>query len=517
MINHWWVTRPKRNLSSVPEVLTTFAELSVDQEWQGQRGTHLSLEDALEEAGLKRIGERRDQTGGGARTYQAWLVSLGLIFQQQATGQVKLTLAGEAIMEGQSPVDVLKNQILKYQFPSSYSMGRGVKVSERFRIRPFKFLLKLLLDERLGYYLTQEEIAKVVIVKAENETELCYNNVVSDILRFREQGDRSLEDSFLEIYKTGRGAINLNNPYGFLTDVANTIINWIEYTQLARRDDDRNLVVLEEKINEVREITERRSPFIDRPEQHEYFQRKFGLDPRHTRDNRNLTGTRVVTHLMIAQQRVRRAFITESLRRPIVRVTSDLVNLIAEQTGITERVVEETLYRDYPRGAIGGFMAEYHEMAFRGRDDAVDFERATAELFSTAFGLETEHIGGRPLSPDILVLSDSEGFLGIIDNKAYSRYTISNDHRNRMIHNYISTYREEQRHPLSFFSYIAGGFGNTINNQIRSIVDETGINGSAISVSNVINLVNNYENGGYDHNRLREIFSLNRQVLISDT
>ena len=34
---------------------------------------------ALEKAGLKREGERRDQTGGGARTYKAWLASLGLI------------------------------------------------------------------------------------------------------------------------------------------------------------------------------------------------------------------------------------------------------------------------------------------------------------------------------------------------------------------------------------------------------------------------------------------------------
>ena len=115
MINTWWVTRPKRKLNSIPEVLATFAEISLNQEWQGQRDTHLSLEGALEEANLKRKGERRDQTGGGARTYQAWVASLGLIFIQESTKQLKLTLAGEAIMNGDSPVSVLKNQILKYQ------------------------------------------------------------------------------------------------------------------------------------------------------------------------------------------------------------------------------------------------------------------------------------------------------------------------------------------------------------------------------------------------------------------
>jgi hypothetical protein len=60
MINYWWVTRPKRKLNSIPEVLSAYVKLSLDQEWHGQRGSHLSLKETLEQAGLKRIGERRD-------------------------------------------------------------------------------------------------------------------------------------------------------------------------------------------------------------------------------------------------------------------------------------------------------------------------------------------------------------------------------------------------------------------------------------------------------------------------
>ena len=176
MINTWWVTRPKRKLNSIPEVLATLADVSLNQAWHGQRGIHLSLEEALEAANLKRTGERRDQTGGGGRTYVAWVASLGLIFTQQSTGNLKLTLAGEAIMNGDSPVEILKNQILKYQFPSAFSLSRGVKVSPRFKIRPFKFLLRLLMDEEIEY-LTEEEIAKIIITNAENETESCYKNV----------------------------------------------------------------------------------------------------------------------------------------------------------------------------------------------------------------------------------------------------------------------------------------------------------------------------------------------------
>ena len=108
MINYWWVTRPKRKLNTIPDVLSTFSEISLNEEWEGQRDSHITLEEALETAGIKRIGERRDQTGGGGRTYKAWVMSLGLIFTQESTGKIKLTLAGEAIMNGDSPVKVLK-------------------------------------------------------------------------------------------------------------------------------------------------------------------------------------------------------------------------------------------------------------------------------------------------------------------------------------------------------------------------------------------------------------------------
>lgn len=516
MINYWWVTRPKRKLNTIPEVLSTFAEISLNEEWQGQRDTHLTLEEALEEAGLKRIGERRDQTGGGARTYRAWVASLGLIFTQESTRQTKLTLAGEAIMQGESPVEVLKHQILKYQFPSSFSISRGVKVSSRFKIRPFRFLLRLLSDSRLEYYLTEEEIAKIVIVEADKETEKCYNYVVDRINEFRNYGDTCLEEDFDIKYGPSRGKVNPEHPYSHLLDVANTIVNWLEYTQLAKRNEEKQLVILDDKQSEVAEILSTTPNFIDRPEEQEYFQRKFGVDPKHSKDTRNLTETKTITHKIIAEQKIKQSFIAESLKKPIGKITPALVDKIIEQTGIDAKFVEETLLKYYPHGAIGSFMTEYFEMAFRGRDDATEFELATVELFKSAFGFETEHVGPIGLTPDVLILSNQDNYIGIIDNKAYSKYTISNDHKNRMIHNYIKTYKQGQKYPLAFFSYIAGGFSKNINSQIKEIVDESKINGSAISVTNLIKLVEDYGAKNYDHGKIRDIFSINRQVLMSD-
>ncbi|MGB4610613.1 MAG: restriction endonuclease FokI C-terminal domain-containing protein [Saccharofermentanales bacterium] len=516
MINYWWVTRPKRKLNTIPDVLSTFSEISLNEEWEGQRDSHLSLEEALETSGLKRIGERRDQTGGGGRTYKAWVTSLGLIFTQESTGQIKLTLAGEAIMNGDSPVRVLKNQILKYQFPSSYSLGRGVNVSSRFKIRPFLFLLKLLMDDRINI-LSQEEIAKIIITEAENESNSCFEYIVKRILDHRSFGDAILVGDFAERYQSSRGKVNYENPYSHLEDVANTIINWLEYTQLVKREFG-NVAILKDKKDEVKQILNAPVPFIDRPEQQEYFQRKYGVDPKHTKDTRNLTKSRSITAKMIAENKVKKLFITESLKRPITKIDRGLIDTLVEKSGIKEKIVEEILLKFYPRGSVGAFMTEYFEMAFRGRDDATDFEKTTAQIFSDLFNFETFHVGPIGLTPDVLILSDEDGYQAILDNKAYHSYSITNDHHNRMVHNYIRGLDRysDSRLPLAFFSYISGGFGTNIDSQINRIYNETNIKGSAMTVSNMIYLIEKYSEKSGNHKFLRKIFSVNRQILKTD-
>ena len=516
MLNYWWATRPKRKLNAVPEVLAAFADLSLNQEWDGQRDSHLAYEEALEVAGLKRKGERRDQTGGGARTYKAWLMSLGLIFTQESTGRIKLTLAGEAIMKGDSPVEVLTNQILKYQFPSAFSIGRGVQVASRFKIRPFRFLLKLLDDKRI-MFLTEEEIAKIIVTEAENESDKCYEYIVNRIIQFRNSGDSCLDEDFLFKYQSSKGGINLEHPYSHLTDLANTLVNWLEYTQYVKRENGQ-VTILEDKRKEVQEKLEQNIPFIDRPEQQEYFQRKYGVDTKHRKDSRDLTKAITITPKIIARQKVMQAYIAASLNRPITRISSDLVDYIVVQTGIDGKTVEEILIETYPNGSVGAFMTKYFEMAFKGRDEATEFEKATVELFKDVFGFETKHVGPIGLTPDVLLVSPEEKYQAIIDNKAYRKYTINNDHHNRMVHNYlqnVSRYSDE-KYPIAFFSYIAGGFGDNIGKQISAIKDETGINGSAISVSNVIKMVEKHEVKPYSHISIKEILGLNRQVLISD-
>ncbi len=515
-MNYWWVTRPKRKLDSVPEVLSTIAEKALDQAWLGSRNTHLLLEEALEDAHLKREGERRDQTGGGGRTYMAWIESLGLVFKQEITGEIKLTLAGEAIMNGASPVSILTNQILKYQFPSAYSLSRNINVSKRFKIRPFRYLLKLISDPRINY-VTQEELAKIVITEAENETDNCHEHVVSRILAYRNDGDKILSKDFATLYKPSKGEANHERPFDHLNDIANTILNWIEYTQLARRENKKLKIIKDRKVD-IEHILSETPPFIDRPEQHEYFQRKYGTDPEHKKDTRNLLTSCIITSRMIQEQKIKKTFICESIRQPISSISSNIIDLIAEKCGINTCIVEEVLQRNYPHGAIGSFMAEYFEMAFKGRDEATAFEYATQKIFQDIFRFTAKHVGPLGLTPDVLIISDTAGYQAILDNKAYSKYSISNDHRNRMIHNYITNVSDysDSTCPLAFFSYIAGGFADKIDDQILSIQQETGVSGSAVNVTNMIKLIEKQAKTPYTHNDIRSLFSVNRQIQLND-
>ena len=68
--------------------------------------------------------------------------------------------------------------------------------------------------------------------------------------------------------------------------------------------------------------------------------------------------------------------------------------------------------------------------------------------------------------------------------------------------------------PLAFFTYIAGGFGTNIDSQIVSISRESGVHGSAVSVANLIKMVENHSE--YNHQTLRNLFSLDRQILLGD-
>ncbi len=503
--DYWWVTRPKRKLNIIPEELAAFCSCALGKKWTHNREVHLAFEAELEGSGTKRIGERRDGTGSGGRTHGAMLYSLGLWFEKN--DKVFLTLAGEAIMSGKTPVPVLKKQVLNFQYPSAY--GDTVRVTPRFKVHPFIFLLRLLADERIGI-MQQEEIALIATIQGENESKKCYEQVVEEILRFRSYGESIFPADYLESHGASK-----NN----LMDVANTMMNWLDYTQLVYRE-RKTIGIDYSKREEVQKILDNPPGFIKYPVEADIYQRQYGVDPWHQKDTRNILNTMTISSQMIDRNRILKIFFAYSSLRPVPRISTDIIAYVCEEAGTEYKFTEKALIEAYPHGAVGGYLINYRNMAFQGRDEAVDFEKATTNLFQDVFGYKAIHLGqtGSKSAPDILLISDDEGYQAIIDNKAYSKYSITGDHHNRMVHNYlegISSY-SASAYPIGYFSYIAGGFTPKIDEQIQKEVRESGIPGSGITVNNLISMIEKNNEIPYNHKRLREIFGLNRQILLSD-
>ena len=374
-------------------------------------------------------------------------------------------------------------------------------------------------DNRIEF-LTKDEIAKILITEADSDSDECYEKMVSRIIEYRNSGDQCLPQDFFEQFGPSRtGIVNPAHPFSHLYDIANTMMNWMEYTQLVSRNFPGQMRISEDAKIEAERIVSTPLPFIARPNQEEYFQRKYGLDPEHQRDDRNFLATHTVTARMIDERKIQSAFLMLSLSKPIAVVNAEIISEISRATGISEEVIEETLQRDYPHGAIASFMAKYFEMAFNGRENCTEFETATANIFKDIFGFDARHIaGGAREVPDVLLISGGAEYQAIIDTKAYREYDLPATQRDRMAVHYIPELSEysESTFPLSFFSYIAGGFKPTINHPLQDVISRTGISGSAVPVQVIIKMVEKHKINPYSHEDIRHIFSLNRRIGVND-
>lgn len=513
----WFLPRQKRQLTLMVEYVSALNNLVVGKKWSGNHELQYEYEDEISRLGLRNTGNLRSREenlgGGGVRTIYAQLKTLGFIFEESRTKIVRLTYAGEALISGrQSFVDVMRHQLIRFQYPSNQFYGGNSLVDHRFNVHPFWLLLKLLADDRI-LYLNVDEIKKIIIIEADSDSEEKYEYLVSRIMEYRNIGDEmlgySLEDKGQVIHTNDRGNVVSDKFY----DIANTFLAYLDATQYIERY-DKKVTLSELRKEEVKEIVKEPIGFISSPELHENFQRKYGCDKFHSSDRRRFDNN-TQSASEIREQRILNAFVMESMQAPIRSISSELITKLSMTTGYREDQVETVVRRAFPNGALNGFLARYREMAFAGRNEATDFEVATRELFDELFGFKAEHVGPQGNTPDVYVESEQDEYCGILDNKAYASYSISGDHHRRMVDVYIPRYSHE-RFPLKFFAYIAGGFGSNINSQIQSIYDETEVPGCAITVDQVIEMINRNETQPYTHEKIRNIFSVNRRVMVAD-
>ncbi|MGX5669385.1 restriction endonuclease FokI C-terminal domain-containing protein [Kocuria rhizophila] len=523
--NTWWFTRPKRSLAAAPGALRELVDALQDKSWDDeQQATQRTYERALEASSLKANRRKRDPNGGGPRTYLAWLRSLGLLWTEDG-GKIYLTMAGQAIVDGALNVlEIMTRQVIFHQFPSPFSTASAAsRVDLRFNVRPFIFLLQLLLDERLdGYLIQSEDVAKIVICYGENHSQKCVDDVVERILALRASGDASLDSDYLTKFRSRRSdESDLPTLFANLNHIANTFGNWAAQTQIITRAHGGVWTITEGMHQQAREIVHR---MLGKKLQtnwalQENFQRYYGLIPGAKKDHRTtVEEVRSVSPAVIKERSVIKEFTEYAVTHLVVDVTDDLVAMIAGKTGIDLASTRKILEKKVGSG-INGFLMAYTDLAQGSRDTATAFEKATCEIFSRVFDFHAEHIGQKGRRPDVLLFSEKAHYGAILDTKAYKDRYVAGHAQQAVMRNYIETYPDYalQDGDLGFFAYVIHAPGPNLDAQLQEISDSTGgVGGAAITAQDIVQMCRRHVANPYSHERIREMFSANRVIHLDE-
>lgn len=540
--DYWFVTRPHRKLIRVPKSLAAFSGVAAGMQWNSNAELQMTYEDRLEALELKRAGEHteraRGRGGSGGRTHAQMLYALGLFFyhhESEGSGEeVHLTLAGQALVDQEDALPVLRKQVLAFQFPSAYSIATSVNVDRRFRLRPFILLLRLLSEPRLGGYITDEEIAACVLGYATRHSAREATAIADRVLDYRQRGLESLDGDFASRFGNRKPADQLIRST--LKDVANTFSQWLRYTGFATESNGADFGRPEVKtvtalnIDLIHDIKDEITDWSAKPllimnedtdttyeatRAAEAYQRTYGVKVGGTKDQRQISAIRRASAndrtVGLVSAALSHLYATTIVTEPTDQVIGSIVN----HTGLDHETVRRGVSQliATPRSGLGQFLDRYQQMAFSGTEEAIAFEKATAEVMRTVFNLEAAHVGQTGRVPDVEVRSAD--WTGIVDTKAYAAYALESDHQLRMQTSYIPAYQGLSL-PLGFFLYIAGGFSPSFTPNLRKIVAATGISGAGIAIQPWLDLIALYPDSDLNHEDLFGLWTMNREITSAD-
>lgn len=231
----WFITRPERDPKFHEDALRSLqtATNNFTEKWSGERTLHKRYEEVLANDELKRQNISND--GSGGRTWAAMLRTFSYVYIDE-TGILKPTKAGLALLAGVKVRENVTKQILTLQIPNAYFLDSGFrpKFEEDFQIRPARFLIRLVNQKELDYYVTKEEIVFFALT-AHQDKDLF--NVTQKIKEFRsadalakDEIKKQIAADFEHRERSDKAARDFAAAHG---DVAHTYMMLCDYTELA--------------------------------------------------------------------------------------------------------------------------------------------------------------------------------------------------------------------------------------------------------------------------------------------
>ncbi|UZJ78608.1 AlwI family type II restriction endonuclease [Fictibacillus sp. KU28468] len=489
----WFITRPERDPRFHVDALKALqiATENFTVTWSKNRIAHKRYEEVLAAKELKRNNISTD--GSGGRTWAAMLRTFGYVYTTP-TGQLSLTKVGASLLADTKKRENIKKQILTLQIPNAYFLESGFrpKFEEGFQIRPARFLILLVNQAELNYYITKEEITFFALT-AQKDTEL--NEVTQKILAYRAKTTETekieMKKEIASLYdhreRSDKGARDFSAAHG---DVAHTFMMLCEYTELAEYVRGQFLRVPSEKhqftTNELNEF-DRRYPFNKRYLiSLERFSENAGLD--------------VDSYKASAFGAIGPATNQKKLTKKIHRLLASFPSL--QELSLAE--IETVLKQELSTAESKKFASALKEYRYSSlNDDFVEsylyeennlvFEEKTAKILE-AVGFEVE-LRPKPENRDLrtqieILLHLDEETICIIDAKNYKKkFSLPAHLTSHMGSEYIPNYNGYKGKLVKYYGYITasdwGGEKNLekITEKANSVIPDLNPQGAIISAN----------------------------------
>ncbi len=511
----WFITRPERDPKFHVDALQALKKATNDFQiiWSRNRDAHKRYEEVLATEGLKRDNISHD--GSGGRTWAAMLRTFGYVYIT-SKGELTLTKVGAALLEGKKVRENISKQILTLQIPNSYFLESGFrpKFEDDFQVRPARFLIKLVNQSALDYYVTKEEITFFALT-AKKDDEL--RNVTSKIIEYREANEierekikETVASTFDHRERSDKGARDYASAHG---DVAHTFMMLCDYTGLADYVRGDALRVPTEKHKSTAEKIEEldaRYPFNKRYLiSLERYSENAGLDI----DSYKASTFGSIGPATNRDKSIRKVHRLLSSYPLLQALTVDEITSILEQELSHNEArkyaisLKEYQYTSLNEDFVESFLLEENDLIF---------EDKTAEILK-AIGFEVD-LRPKPVTEDTrteieILLHVDETTVCIIDAKNYrKKFTLSASLASHMGSEYIPNYNGYKGKKVSYFGYVTasewGGERNLekISEKAQATNPDLIAKGAMFTAKSLLGFLDYCLDNDYDQNKRKQLF-----------
>jgi hypothetical protein len=491
----WFITRPERDPRFHQEALQALKKATDDFKvrWAGNRIIHKRYEEELANMGIKRNHVSHD--GSGGRTWMAMLKTFSYCYVDEE-GYIHLTKVGEKLIKGEKVYENTRKQILTLQYPNAYFLEPGFrpKFDEGFRIRPVLFLIKLANDERLGFYITKEEITYFAMTA---QTDSQIDEIVAKILAFRnaspDERDEMKKDIAFKFDHRERSDRGARDYYEAHSDVAHTFMLITDYTGLAEyirgkalKGEPSNLKEIKQEIAEI----ERRYPFNTRYMiSLQRMAENSGLDVDSYKASRygNIKPATNSSKLRAKAERILSQFpaIESMPREEIIKALKGQLSPKDIEKVVNEIIESNTVLDGINPDFVEAYLNERNSLAFEDKTGQI--------LKSLGFDIIMRPKTDKGARTEIEIIARyGNNEFGIIDAKNYAeKFPLSASLVSHMASEYIPNYIGYGGKNLTFFGYVtANDFSGErnlekISNKAKKITGHS-INGFLITARTLL-------------------------------